>query len=80
MTNDLNTLMSRIDEINSNSPHELTTADLDDLIAYHRRARARKAAGEKLDKPSKPTVDLGTLLNLPTAKPATSIPQITRRI
>jgi len=80
LTNDLNTLMSRIDAINSKSPHELTDDDLNDLIAYHRRARARKAAGEKLDKPSKPTVDLGSLLNLPTAKPASSLPQITRRI
>lgn len=78
--NDLNTLMSRIDSINTKSPRELTDADLNDLILYHRRNRARKAAGEKLDKPQRPAVDLGALLNLPTTKPAATVPIITRRI
>ena len=78
--NDINTLMSRIDAINAKSPRELTDADLDDLILYHRRNRARKAAGEKMDKPQRPTVDLAALLNLPTAKPASNATIITRRI
>ena len=45
--NDINLLMNRIESINAKPAPDLTTNDLDVLIAYHRRNRARKAAGEK---------------------------------
>lgn len=83
-TNDVNLLMARLDEINSiTDPTMLTPGDIQDLIAIHRRNRARKAAGEKLltSRPADgPTVDLMGLLNLAPAKPATTNAPMTRRI
>jgi hypothetical protein len=84
--NDLNTLMSRIDEINRATPHDLTDSDIDTLIAYHRRNRARKAAGEKLigNKPAKQSsgIDIMALMNLNVPKPAAigTTGKITRRL
>lgn len=78
--NDINLLMSRIDTINSKSPHDVTPDDIDILIAYHRRNRARKAAGEKAERPQKSSVDISALLNLPAIKTATALPKLTRRI
>lgn len=57
--NDLDTLMSRIDEINAKSADELSSDDIDTIIAYHRRQRQRKASGEK---PTKPKVDLSGIM------------------
>ena len=79
--NDVNLLMNRIEEINAKPAADLDKDDLDLLIAYHRRNRARKAAGEKalghaITGPAKP--DLNRILNLPMAKPKSS--GITRRI
>lgn len=48
--NDIDTLMQRIEEINPKPAVDITATDIDDLIAYHRRNRARKAAGEKVTK------------------------------
>lgn len=45
--NSVNELMRRVDEINAKDPTELTDRELDVLIAYHRRNRAKKAAGIK---------------------------------
>lgn len=78
---DLNLLMSRIEEINRiTDPHALTADDISTLITYHRRNRARKAAGLKDDRPKSttPPVDLSRLLNIPVARPA-NLPTITRR-
>ena len=67
--NDLDTLMMRISEINAKDP-PLSNADLESLVTYYRRQRARRAAGEKPTKStSAPKLDLDMLLNLPTAKP-----------
>lgn len=77
---DINTLMSRIEEINRiTDVHALTDSDIAALITYHRRNRARKAAGLKDDRPkSGPVVDLSRLLNLPAPRPS-NLPTITRR-
>ena len=45
--NDLDDLMSRIEVINAMNPNDLTGKHIDDIIAYHRRQRARKAQGFK---------------------------------
>lgn len=71
---DLDDLMTRIDEINAKSAADLASTDIDALIAYHRRNRARKASGEKIG--DQPKVDLRALLKL-KAEPAA---KITRRI
>jgi hypothetical protein len=57
--NDLDTLMESIERINAKSPDELSAADIDTLIHYHRRNRARMASGGK---PLKPTVDLSAVM------------------
>lgn len=72
--NDLDNLMARVDAINAKTADELTADDIDTIILYHRRNRARKAAGEK---PNRPTVDLSSLVKeLAPPKPAI----ITRRL
>ena len=69
-TNDLNELMSR-------DPTDLSTQDIDKIIAYHRQQRARRAAGEKIEKPK---VDLSGILNkIQITKPKPEV-KITRRI
>lgn len=82
--NDISTLMSRMEEINRiTNPRDITPDDISTIIAYHRRARARKAAGEKSPPRGSSTpssVDLSALLNLPTSKSPSSVPLITRRI
>lgn len=80
--NDISLLMSRIEEINRiTDPRQITDDNITDLIAFHRRARARRAAGLKDDRPTTTApVNLSALLNLPTSKPTAPIPQITRRI
>lgn len=81
--NDINLLMSRIADINSKHPTELTPSDIDDLIIYHRRNRQRKAAGEKpISTGGERITDLSAMLNLPKPKstPAISSTTITRRV
>jgi hypothetical protein len=74
--NDINTLMQRVDEINSKTPDQLTAGDIDTIIAYHRNQRARRAAGEK---PIRPKVDLEAILGkIAPPKPKTVL--ITRRL
>ena len=82
-TNDVNLLMNRIESINAKPEvgGPLTNEDLEILIAYHRRNRARKAAGERAlghAITGAPKPDLNRILNLPMAKPKSS--GITRRI
>lgn len=54
--------MNEIDELMRKPVLELTAQDIDSIVAYHRRQRARKIAGEK---PTKPKVDLSTLISVP---------------
>lgn len=63
---DLDLLMAAVAEINAKPPTDLTDLDLDRLIAYHRHNRARRAAGHKLAKPEKPSVDVLSLINAKT--------------
>lgn len=80
-TNDLDVLMARLEEINSQTP-PLSAKDIDDLIAIHRHARAIKAAGIK---PSRTKVDISAILGRltqsasktePTLKPFVLKPQV----
>ncbi|MDR3572246.1 MAG: hypothetical protein P4L50_00155 [Anaerolineaceae bacterium] len=68
--NDLNTLMSYIQEINSKSADEVTDEDIDKLIEFHRRQRARRASGEKVPVSGGPKLDLNSLLGATVTKPA----------
>lgn len=77
MPNDLDTLMSRMEEINSKAATELTPSDIDTIIEYHRDQRARKAKGEKAPA-TKTSVDISSIMNKLTAKPAAE--PIKRRI
>lgn len=63
-------MMNDLDELMSRPVLDLTSQDIDDIILYHRRQRARKIAGEK---PKKPVVDLTSLIVVPRATPATTI-------
>lgn len=76
MSNDLDLLMSRMEEINAKAATELTPEDIDIIIEYHRRQRSRKASGEKPAKPA--SVDISSIMNKLTAKPAAE--PIKRRI
>jgi len=55
MANDLDELMSR-------DPSDLSSADLDSIIDYHRKQRERRAAGEKPTKPIGPKSDLSLVM------------------
>lgn len=68
MPNDLDDLMSRIEDINAKHSTELTGKDIDDIIAFQRRQRARKATGEK---PQQAMTDLSAIMKkLAPAPPA----------
>lgn len=56
---DLDDLMSRIEFINAKTPDDLSAADIDMIISYHRRNRQRKASGDKIRKPS---VDISVIM------------------
>jgi len=62
--NDINLLMSRVEEINAKDP-PLPAEDIDALIAYHRLMRQRRASGEK---PKRSAPDLGELLKMTQPK------------
>lgn len=69
--NDINTLMQRMDEINSKSAEALLPEDITTVIAYHRNQRSRRAAGEKMSKPKeKSTVNIAEILGQLNPKPA----------
>jgi hypothetical protein len=74
--NDLDLLMSRMEEINAKAATELTPSDIDIIIEYHRRQRSRKASGEKPVKPA--AVDISSIMSKLTAKPVAE--PIKRRI
>lgn len=65
--NDLDTLMSR-------DPTDLASTDIDRIIAYHREARARRAAGEKTPKPAAaPTRDMSEIMSKLIKKPTSTL-------
>lgn len=69
--NDINTLMQRMDEINSKSAEALIPTDITTVIAFHRDRRRRVAAGEKMSKPKeKSTVNIAEILGQLNPKPA----------
>lgn len=70
--------MSDLDELMSRDPLELSSQDIDSIIDYHRKQRARRAAGEKVAKPKSTGIDISALTNklVSAAKPEV---QITRR-
>lgn len=68
--NDIDLLMQRVDEINHKDP-PYSAEDITTIIAYHRNARSRKAAGIK---PERPKVDLEAILGaLPKPAPTQKI-------
>lgn len=75
MSNDLDTLMRRIEDINAKPAIDLTSEDIDDIIKYHRYSRARKAKGEKPTKSQ--SVDISQVM-MKLTKPKTEV-KIDRR-
>ena len=75
MSNDLDELMRRIEDINAKPAIDITPTDIDDLIKYHRYSRARKAKGEKPAKPQ--SVDISQVM-MKLTKPKNEV-KITRR-
>lgn len=71
--------MTDLDELMARDPLELSSQDIDAIIEYHRKQRARKASGEKVTKPAQ---NLDFILNkLQISKPDTAPqPTIRRRI
>lgn len=71
--------MTDLDELMARDPLELSEQDIDAIIEYHRKQRARKASGEKVTKPAQ---NLDFILNkLQISKPDTAPqPTIRRRI
>jgi hypothetical protein len=72
--NDINLLMSRMDEINAKSAEQLTPDDITTVITFHRQQRARRAAGEKAPKPSSSPIDISAILGAITpTKPVAEV-------
>lgn len=69
--------MNDLDELMTKPVLELTTQDIDTIIAYHRRQRARKAAGEKV---TKPKIDLTSILGPVVAQAKPTPAPFKRRI
>jgi len=67
-----------LDELNRRDPLKLSDQDIEEIIENHRKARRRKAAGEKVTKPAQ---NLDFILNkLQIDKPAATSEPIKRRI
>lgn len=68
-----------LDELMSRDPTQLSKTDIDHVIAYHRKQRARRAAGEKPSKDTAgPKIDLSKIIS--GLKPKPVGPKITRRL
>ena len=68
-----------LDELMDRDPLNLSAQDIDDIVAYHRRQRARRASGEKPEKNTAgPKIDLSSIIK--SLKPAEAKPVITRRL
>jgi Holliday junction resolvase len=55
--------MTDLDELMRRDPLELSAQDIDEIIAYHRKYRGKKALGEKIEKRE---IDLTALLGIQT--------------
>lgn len=64
MPNDIDILMSHVQEINAKTATDVTDHDIDVLTAYHRHNRARRASGYKPAKLERPKVDVLNLLGI----------------
>ena len=69
--------MTDIDELMSRDPLDLAATDIDEIIAYERTQRARRAAGEKVSKPK--VSGLSDVLSKIVQKAAPAQPKIERR-
>lgn len=71
--------MSDIDDLMTSGRLDLSDQEIEKIVAYHRAARARRAAGEKPAKVSGPTVDISSITKklISDAKPKTNF---TRRV
>lgn len=68
-----------LDELMSRDPIELSKQDIDTIIAYHRKQRARRASGEKPSKDTAgPRIDLSKIVA--GLKPKPVGPIIKRRL
>lgn len=68
-----------LDELMSRDPTQLSKIDIDQIIAYHRKQRARRAAGEKPSRDTAgPKIDLSKIVS--GLKPKVAGPKITRRL
>lgn len=56
-------MMSDLDELMSRDPCELSAQDIDAIIDYHRKQRARRAAGEKPIKPKSQGIDISSVVS-----------------
>lgn len=70
--------MTDLDDLMSRDPLSLSSQDIDEIITYHRRQRARRAAGEKLDKPKIDLSSVAARLNM--RAPEKVEPKLTRRL
>jgi hypothetical protein len=68
-------MSSDLDELMSRDPLDLSSTDIDTIIDYHRKQRARRAAGEKPTKPAGPSVDISHITKklIKDVKPAVQI-------
>lgn len=62
-------MSSDLDHLMSIDPLELSNTDLDKIIEYHRNQRARKASGEKIQKPTAHKIDLSEIAQKLAPKP-----------
>lgn len=76
MTDEIEMTESDLDALMDRDPLSLSSQDIDTIIAYQRKQRARRAAGEKVVKDTGPRKSLSEILGktMPVAAPA-----ITRR-
>lgn len=76
---DLDELMRRYAEVCDQDPTMNTKKDIDVVVAYHRKQRARRASGEKPSKDTAgPKIDLSKIIS--GLKPKPVGPKITRRL
>lgn len=61
--------MSDLNDLMDKDPLELSSQDIDAIIAYHRNHRANLAAGIKTKKDTGPKVSLGSVLDHLLVKP-----------
>lgn len=68
-----------LDELMDRDPLSLSSQDIDVIIAYHRKQRARRASGVKPSRDTAgPKIDLSKIMS--GLKPKSTLPIIKRRI